>query len=210
LASVTRLCERPGCSEPAAALYGIDQANLVVWLDRYGGPQSNRAGVLCARHADAMVVPLGWMLDDRRDPTPKLFRTPVATAAPKRRAVRGTRRAPDDDTEQLRLDAALVAAVDLDADRAASGAPGREAVVALAETGGAGADETGSDDAGTTLGGADEPLDTERPAEPVVPWQPLFDQRDDLRGLLRTRGRLLSRAFHGTPLAGDASEHADS
>ena len=31
----------------------------------------------------------------------------------------------------------------------------------------------------------------------VLPWQPVFDQTDDLKGLLKARGRLLSRAFHG-------------
>ena len=31
----------------------------------------------------------------------------------------------------------------------------------------------------------------------VLPWQPRFDQQDDLSGLLQARGRLLSRAFRG-------------
>ena len=31
----------------------------------------------------------------------------------------------------------------------------------------------------------------------ILPWQPRFDQNDDLHGLLRARGRLLSRAFRG-------------
>ena len=31
----------------------------------------------------------------------------------------------------------------------------------------------------------------------VLPWQPVFDEHDDLHGLLKARGRLLSRAFHG-------------
>jgi hypothetical protein len=29
---------------------------------------------LCRRHANALTVPRGWTIDDRRDPTPKLFR----------------------------------------------------------------------------------------------------------------------------------------
>jgi hypothetical protein len=49
-----------------------------------------------------MVVPLGWMLDDRRDPVPRLFKTqPVPTlVAPRPRRVSGHHR---DDTEQLEL-----------------------------------------------------------------------------------------------------------
>jgi hypothetical protein len=60
------------------------------------------AGVLCRRHADAMVVPLGWMLDDRRDPVPRLFKAPAQTtvaAARHRRASAHHR----DDAEQLEL-----------------------------------------------------------------------------------------------------------
>jgi hypothetical protein len=56
--------------------YGFDADRLLVWLaprDPDGDPL--RAGSLCKRHADAMVVPLGWTLDDRREPTPRLFRT---------------------------------------------------------------------------------------------------------------------------------------
>ena len=68
-----RLCERPGCSSPAEVAYGFDAESLVVWLDAYDATQGTRSGGLCRRHADAMVVPLGWMLDDRREPVPRLF-----------------------------------------------------------------------------------------------------------------------------------------
>jgi hypothetical protein len=36
----------------------------------------------------------------------------------------------------------------------------------------------------------------------VLPWQPRFDQEDDLKGLLKPRGRLLSRAFRGVAADG--------
>ena len=48
--------------------------NLVVWLDVVGVAERELAGRLCRRHANALVVPRGWTLDDRRDPVPKLFR----------------------------------------------------------------------------------------------------------------------------------------
>ena len=86
-----RLCERPGCSEVASIAYGFDVDRLLVWLavrDPDGDPL--RAGSLCRRHADAMVVPLGWTLEDRRDTTPRLFRPthaepPEPPAAPTKR-----------------------------------------------------------------------------------------------------------------------------
>jgi hypothetical protein len=89
--------------------YGFDAEQVMVWIDSYERVNTDRAGVLCRRHADAMVVPLGWMLDDRRDPVPRLFKAPAqaTSAAPRqRRASRHHR----DDTEQLELGADLVGA----------------------------------------------------------------------------------------------------
>ena len=83
--------------------YGFDAEHLMVWIDAYERVNTDRAGVLCRRHADAMVVPLGWMLDDRRDPVPRLFKSSCATATP---VAPRQRRSPShhrDDTEQLEL-----------------------------------------------------------------------------------------------------------
>ncbi|MEO7398961.1 MAG: hypothetical protein ABIW84_10385, partial [Ilumatobacteraceae bacterium] len=72
---MARLCERPGCAAPAVVAYGMDSGQLLVWLEivpASGVPA--RMGVICRRHADAMVVPRGWTLDDRRETRPRLFR----------------------------------------------------------------------------------------------------------------------------------------
>lgn len=69
--------------------------DLLVWLepcDPSAVPEP-RPGLLCRRHADAMVVPVGWTLDDRREPTPRLFRPP-AGAAPAERDATGPHRRP--------------------------------------------------------------------------------------------------------------------
>lgn len=139
--------------------YGFDAEHLMVWIDSYDRVSTDRAGVLCRRHADAMVVPLGWMLDDRRDPVPRLFKAPaqLTAAAPRQRR---TSRHHHDDTEQLEFGADVVMAVLDDI----SDAP----------------DETA------------EALESE-----VLPWKPMFDQTDDLDGLLEARGPLLARAFGG-------------
>jgi hypothetical protein len=89
--------------------YGFDAEHLMVWIDSYDRVTTDRAGVLCRRHADAMVVPLGWMLDDRRDPVPRLFKAPAQphqTMPRPRRAHRHQR----DDTGQLELGADVVVA----------------------------------------------------------------------------------------------------
>jgi hypothetical protein len=75
-------------------------AELVFWLDALRAEHDD-AGVLCRRHADSMVVPRGWTLDDHRQPDLHLFRPPAVEIAPARRARRA--RPSVDDTEQLRL-----------------------------------------------------------------------------------------------------------
>ena len=54
--------------------YGIDNARLTVWFEVAIEQDATQAGALCRRHADALVVPKGWTIDDRRDAVPKLFR----------------------------------------------------------------------------------------------------------------------------------------
>src|SRR3954465_7977361 len=99
---MARLCERPGCSQVAEMTYGFDADHLMVWIDSYDRVPIDRAGVLCRRHADAMVVPLGWMLDDRRDPVPRLFRSPAqqTLTTPRHRRASAPQR---HDIEQLQL-----------------------------------------------------------------------------------------------------------
>jgi hypothetical protein len=72
--SVSKLCERPGCSEPGAAVYGMVPENLLFWIAPITGTPTDDQNVLCLRHADAMSVPRGWTLDDRREEIPRLFK----------------------------------------------------------------------------------------------------------------------------------------
>lgn len=85
-----KLCERPGCGAPAEVSYGIDNASLTVWVDNRAILEREHAGRLCRRHADALVVPRGWTLDDRRLAIPQLFKVvesePEKKPAPKRDA----------------------------------------------------------------------------------------------------------------------------
>ena len=82
---VPRLCERPGCSAPATVTYGFDTAELSVWLAPFEPDEKARpygSGILCRRHADAMAVPRGWHVDDRREAVPRLFLAPPANEPP--------------------------------------------------------------------------------------------------------------------------------
>jgi len=57
--------------------------DLVFWLDRLDAASTD-GGVLCLRHANTMVVPRSWTLDDLRDPDLHLFRPPAAEPTPRR------------------------------------------------------------------------------------------------------------------------------
>jgi hypothetical protein len=140
--------------------------DLVFWIDFLPDPVDDSAGVLCRRHADSMVVPRGWTLDDLRDPDLHLFRPPVPASPPRTRAPRAPRERLV--SEQLRLDE------DVDT------APAVDAIPA-----GNNGDEPSA--SGTTSGG--------QTAVESGPWSPEFDEADDLDGLLAARGPLLSRAF---------------
>ena len=173
---MTRLCERPGCSQVAEMTYGFDAEVLTVWIDSYERVSTDRAGVLCRRHADAMVVPLGWMLDDRRDPVPRLFKAPAQpiTSAPRQRRSASHQQR---DAEQLQFgaDVAVINGDDIG---------GNDLVDVAASA---------DDDAGL----ANTAAVADHPDGDVLPWKPTFDQTDDLDGLLEARGPLLARAFGG-------------
>lgn len=177
--------------------------DLAVWLEAVDPSTLGdvRPGLLCTRHADAMVVPKGWTLDDRREPVPRLFRIPQRPAAPSR---------PTDSTARLRRprheDWARLALFDDQAiddqaidDQVSDSAP-LDPDPAVAEP---------------VVDGApvDTPVDapvpdavTPRPDDPALSggeaWRPRFDQSDDLDGLLTARSPLLRRAF-GLPEGGD-------
>jgi len=166
-----RLCERPGCSDPASVSYGMRAADLVFWLDSLGEGDDQSHGVLCRRHADSMVVPRNWTLDDIRDPELHLFRPPSRRPndSPSRRSPR-----PRSAADQLELG--------IDGDQAGGEPlePAHDAVAADADPEAAAAVSAPSDD-----------------ADPSEPWTPSFDNDDDLDGLLAARSPLLARAFRG-------------
>jgi hypothetical protein len=96
--------------------------DLVFWLDVLPADRDDVQSALCGRHADTMVVPRGWTLDDLRDPDLHLFRPPhVDTTSqpvfpdptPKDRLSSGpnrsVRRAPVGEQLQFGVDAVVVA-----------------------------------------------------------------------------------------------------
>ena len=52
-----------------------------MWLEHDALPEGSRSNALCRRHADALAVPKGWSIDDRREAAPRLFSTPKVNSA---------------------------------------------------------------------------------------------------------------------------------
>lgn len=180
---MSKLCERPGCSEPGAAAYGMVPEDLLFWIAPLHEAPADDPNVLCRRHADAMVVPRGWTLDDRREAQPRLFKPRPAPNAPVAPPPSRRRRHHHDDAagEQLIIDGTgeipRPSATDLPAD--ADGI--EESFDEPFEESFEESFEEGADD-----------------TAPVAPWQPDFDTDDDLGGLLEVSSPLLARAFRGT------------
>lgn len=198
---MARLCERPGCSAPAACVYGIDSRRLTVWIDGTvpadagSSTLGKRAGVLCRRHADSMVVPIGWTLDDRRTASDDgaAPRRPEPLARVVRRRVR---RSADEQSEQLALlevPADAPPTVEVVPVGVAEPDGPTPAIVADGETA-VGRGEAGGDTVGAPSDAVAVPPGDGSPP-PASPWRPVFDQTDDLGGLLATRSPLLARAF---------------
>lgn len=134
-------CERPGCSGAAEVLYGFDPGQLLVWLEKGPIVAGSGANALCRRHADALAVPKGWSIDDRREAAPRLF------SAPAKEKIVNT------SSSRVKAQKNIVAQRPESFD------------------------------------------DVELPETKAIPWTPQFDKQDDLGGVLRPKGRLMSRAF---------------
>jgi hypothetical protein len=78
-----KACSKPGCAGPGAAVLAYDYAASTALLDDPPeGVLSPHLYVLCARCAERLRPPRGWVLEDRRT-KPRLFveRDPVLVAA---------------------------------------------------------------------------------------------------------------------------------
>lgn len=142
--------------------------DLLFWLAPLTAGHDDQVAVLCRRHADSMVLPRGWVLDDRREATPRLFRSPPSDGGERVRRAHRRRVDTRDDSGGIQLSLTE---------------PSREVPVGITDADGAHApvDET--------------PADTSGPVTAL--WSPLGDL-DDLDDVLpQVDSPLLSRAFRG-------------
>ena len=160
-------CERPGCAQPAAVEYIIDPHSLLLTLQNYEVVKGERRSALCAVHGDRMSVPKGWSIDDRREDPPRLFRTPKSGAAPAKASIKKSA------TESKQKKKPVVRPMLFQTEK--------QVVEKVEEV------QTP----------ATKPVvrDADLAETKAMPWTPQFDRTDDLGGVLRPKGKLLSRAF---------------
>lgn len=155
----------------------MDPERLFVWLEAVPhGEIPTRSGMVCRRHADAMVVPRGWTLDDRRDVIPRLFRVADRDATSELRRIRRPARRHSEsevDSSQLVLDASTSSVV-------SEYVPDLEKMSEPVMV---------ADFVSSVTPDSDETR--------AIPWRPIFDDDDDLDGVLKADSPLLSRAFRG-------------
>ena len=75
-----RTCERLGCGQPTAIVYGMSEGasgSMTLWIDRFvpdGKPIDDVRGALCLTHGERLTAPVAWSFEDRRDKAPRLFK----------------------------------------------------------------------------------------------------------------------------------------
>ena len=163
-------CERPGCAQPAAVEYIIDPKSLILTLQNYALVKGERRSALCATHGDRMSVPKGWSIDDRREDPPRLFRTPKSGVAPAKASAKKSA------IESKQKKKPVVRPMLFQTDK--------HDVQIVQE----------SQEAKTIIS-KQVVRDADLAETKAMPWTPQFDRTDDLGGVLRPKGKLLSRAF---------------
>jgi hypothetical protein len=167
---VAQQCERPGCAQPAAVEYIIDPRSLLLTLQNYEVVKGERRSALCATHGDRMSVPKGWSIDDRREDPPRLFKTPKSGAAPAKASAKKSA------TDSKQKKKPVVRPMLFQTDK-----QDVEKVEEVKKT--------------KTTVSKRVVRDADLEETKAMPWTPQFDRTDDLGGVLRPKGKLLSRAF---------------
>ena len=137
-------------------------------LENYVPVDGMQVNGLCRRHADALVVPRGWRIEDKRENVPRLFPVTPPTEKPKAKSVEAKKS--DSKKSRAKLPRPSIF------DEMKSDKKVEEVVFPIVAV--------------------EQVIEVELEETKAIPWSPQFDHTDDLGGVLRPKGRLLSRAFN--------------
>lgn len=213
LSPVRRTCEKPGCGLPTAVVYGMEDGrdgSKVLWIEavRTGVPARPEAqGARCVRHAETITAPMGWVVDDRRESVPRLFKPKPDQPRPDLRVVPTqatpkSRRERVGDLPRPRLFSEVAEPVaepvmaTIEASPAPSVAPSLES---SPEPSPAPMIESSVEEAVTEVAPAERTDDFDSSGgverDDSKSWVPFFDPDDDLDGMLNATGSMLRDAF---------------
>lgn len=75
----SRTCAKPGCRVSACATLTYDYAGQTAWVEALNHEAHPMRYDLCVDHADALRVPRGWALQDRRAARLAAVAEPIAS-----------------------------------------------------------------------------------------------------------------------------------
>lgn len=180
---------------PGVVASSFERSTLTVVLTHYVGEvEEGSFNVMCTKHADALTVPRGWTIDDRREDPPRLFAAPEKKPAKKQESKDQTtslarrRKARTTQSPKLFDQFALVTKIEQPSPPVEEVSHRVEPVIEE-----------------SVVEAVVEEIVVEQPVAEVreekveqdatMAWKPQFDRTDDLGGVLRPKGKLLSRAF---------------
>ncbi|MFZ9819076.1 MAG: DUF3499 family protein, partial [Ilumatobacteraceae bacterium] len=192
---MTKSCERPGCSLPGVVASSFERSTLTVVLTHYVGEvEEGSFNVMCTKHADALTVPRGWTIDDRREDPPRLFAAPEKKPAKKQESKDQTtslarrRKARTTQSPKLFDQFALVTKIEQPSPPVEEISHRVELVIEEPVV------EAVVEEIVVEQNVA-EVREEKVEQDATMAWKPQFDRTDDLGGVLRPKGKLLSRAF---------------
>ena len=183
LGIVRQTCERIGCGRDVAVVYGTApgrDGSLTLWIDAFradvsGSREREILGFVCREHGERLSPPRGWLIDDRRENSPRLFKPQPNLQVVRDRPARSRREkvgalprpslftetTPEPEPEVVPVPEATVVV---------------EPEIVVVEP-------------------DDIPHDPDPTGDSTGSWQPFFDPDDDLDGQLNATGSMLRDAF---------------
>jgi hypothetical protein len=180
---------------PGVVASSFERSTLTVVLTHYVGEvEEGSFNVMCTKHADALTVPRGWTIDDRREDPPRLFAAPEKKPAKKQESKDQTtslarrRKARTTQSPKLFDQFALVTKIEQPSPPVEEISHRVELVIEEPVV------EAVVEEIVVEQNVA-EVREEKVEQDATMAWKPQFDRTDDLGGVLRPKGKLLSRAF---------------
>ena len=190
-------CERIGCGREVAVVYGTApgrDGSLTLWIDAFRADASDSRvreimGYVCREHGERLSPPRGWLMDDRRENSPRLFKPQPNLQVVRDKPAR---------TRKEKVGAMPRPSLFAETGPEASVVPEPVVVPEVVVAEPVVVPESEPDLVAEAIA-VDESYDIPREPDPTGDvtgsWEPFFDPDDDLDGQLNATGSLLRDAF---------------